>query len=167
MPLKPVCRSVCRKRSTPFGHLPPSSRMRSNVLSVYHKQSLLTGRSFWIWIPDYVAEAINAWKHERPSQQRELLDRKDREEVDFLFCYRERHTGVPFINNSVIPVLCKRAGVSIEDAKGKITGHRGRSTRLTLLQRNGVSLDDLAEYAGHANTKTIRRYISHNPPPAS
>ena len=141
--------------------------MRSNVLSVYHKQSLLTGRSFWIWIPDYVAEAINAWKHERPSQQRELLDRKDREEVDFLFCYRERHTGVPFINNSVIPVLCKRAGVSIEDAKGKITGHRGRSTRLTLLQRNGVSLDDLAEYAGHANTKTIRRYISHNPPPAS
>jgi hypothetical protein len=53
--------------------------------------------------------------------------------------------------------------VSIEDAKGKITGHRGRSTRLTLLQRNGVSLDDLAEYAGHANTRTIRRYVRHNP----
>jgi len=119
--------------------------------------------AFWIWIPDYVAEAINAWKQERPSQQRKLLDRKDREEVDFLFCYRERHTGVPFINNSVIPVLCKRAGVSIEDAKGKITGHRGRSTRLTLLQRNGVSLDDLAEYAGHADTRTIRRYVRHNP----
>jgi hypothetical protein len=119
--------------------------------------------SFWIWLPDYVAEAIKAWKRERPSQQRKLLDRKDREEVDFLFCYRERHTGVPFINNSVIPVLCKRAGVSIEDAKGKITGHRGRSTRLTLLQRNGVSLDDLAEYAGHADTRTIRRYVRHNP----
>jgi hypothetical protein len=110
-----------------------------------------------------VAEAINAWKQERPSQQRKLLDRKDREKVDFLFCYRERHTGVPFINNSVIPILCKRAGVSIEDAKGKITGHRGRSTRLTLLQRNGVSLDDLAEYAGHADTRTIRRYVRHHP----
>ena len=119
--------------------------------------------AFWIWIPDYVAEAINAWKRERPPQQRKFLDRKDREEVDFLFCYRERHSGVPFINNSVIPILCKRAGVSIEDAKGKITGHRGRSTRLTLLQRNGVSLNDLAEYAGHANTRTIRRYVRHNP----
>jgi integrase len=147
-------------------HPEPDQDVRENKLPKIYYLQIPAGKSrgsFWIWIPDYVAEAINAWKRERPSQQRKLLDRKDREEVDFLFCYRERHTGIPFINNSVIPVLCKRAGVSIEDAKGKITGHRGRSTRLTLLQRNGVSLDDLAEYAGHANTRTIRRYVRHNP----
>lgn len=51
----------------------------------------------------------------------------------------------------------------MEDAKGRITGHRGRSTRLTLLRSRGVSLDDLAEYAGHANTQTIRRYARQNP----
>src|SRR5947209_19234032 len=71
--------------------------------------------------------------------------------------------GWRFINSSLIPLLCAKAGVEIEDAKGRITGHRGRSTRLTLLRSRGVSLDDLAEYAGHANTKTIRRYARQNP----
>jgi len=118
---------------------------------------------FWIWLPDYTADAINAWKHERPPQQRKLLDRKDREEVDYLFCFQDLRVGASFINNSVIPVLCKRAGVNIEDAKGKITGHRGRSARLTLLRKNGVSLDDLAEYAGHGDTRTIRRYARQDP----
>ena len=118
---------------------------------------------FWIWLPDYTADAITAWKRERPPQQRKLLDRKDREEVDYLFCFQDLRVGASFINNSVIPVLCKRAGVSIEDAKGKITGHRGRSARLTLLRKNGVSLDDLAEYAGHGDTRTIRRYARQDP----
>lgn len=119
--------------------------------------------AFWIWLPDYVAEAINAWKRERPSHQRKLLDRKDREEVDFLFCYRDARVGSTFINYSLIPTLCAKAGVDIEDAKGRITGHRGRSSRLTLLRSRGVSLDDLAEYAGHADTKTIRRYARQDP----
>ncbi len=118
---------------------------------------------FWIWLPDYTADAITAWKRERPPQQRKLLDRKDREEVDYLFCFQDLRVGASFINESVIPVLCKRAGVSTEDAKGKITGHRGRSARLTLLRKNGVSLDDLAEYAGHVNTRTIRRYARQDP----
>lgn len=132
---------------------------------IYYLQ-IPTGKSrgsFWIWLPDYTAEAINAWKQERPRQQRKLLDRKDREEVDYLFCFQDLRVGGAFINESVIPVLCKRAGVSIEDAKGKITGHRGRSARSTLLRKNGVSLDDLAEYAGHVNTRTIRRYARQNP----
>lgn len=118
---------------------------------------------FWIWLPDYTADAINAWKRERPPQQRKLLDRKDREEVDYLFCFQDLRVGASFINGSIIPVLCKRAGVSIEDAKGKITGHRGHSARLTLLRKNGVSLDDLAEYAGHVDTRTIRRYARQDP----
>lgn len=46
---------------------------------------------------------------------------------------------------------------------GRITGHRGRSTRLTLLRRNGVGLDDLAEYAGHADGRTIRRFARQDP----
>jgi hypothetical protein len=34
---------------------------------------------------------------------------------------------------------------------------------LTLLRQNGVGLDDLAEYAGHKDSTTIRRYARHNP----
>ena len=125
-----------------------------------------TGKSrgaFWIWIPDYVVQAIQMWKNERPPHQRKILDQKDREYVDYLFCYRDAQVGDEFLNRTIIPTLCKKAGVDIQDAKGRISGHRGRSTRLTLLRRNGVSLDDLAEYAGHTNTKTIRRYARHHP----
>ncbi len=118
---------------------------------------------FWIWLPNYVAEAIRIWKQERPPAQGKLLDQKDREEVEYLFCCRDMRVGWRFINTSLIPPLCARAGVDVEDAKGRITGHRGRSTRLTLLRRNGVGLDDLAEYAGHANTRTIRRYANQDP----
>src|SRR5258708_4098699 len=118
---------------------------------------------FYIWIPDYVTDAIEAWKQERPQNQDKLLDKKDREYVDFLFCYRNIQLSQGFLNRSLIPALCMKAGVEIEDAKGRITGHRGRSTRLTLLRSRGVSLDDLAEYAGHANTQTIRRYARQNP----
>ncbi len=118
---------------------------------------------FWIWIPSYVADAIALWKMERPQHQEQLLDVKDRTYVRYLFCCRNKLISRNFINRALIPVLCERAGVSKEDARGRITGHRGRSTRLTLLRRNGVGLDDLAEYAGHADSRTIRRYARQNP----
>ncbi len=139
--------------------------VQENLLKL-HYLHIPSGKNrgpFWIWVPDYVAEAINAWKRERPHNQRKLLDRKDREEVDYLFCYRDARVGNTFINYSLIPSLCAKAGVDIEDAKGRITGHRGRSSRLTLLRSRGVSLDDLAEYAGHTDTKTIRRYARQDP----
>ena len=118
---------------------------------------------FWIWLPDYAAAAINDWKQERPKYQRKLFDAKEREEVDYLFCYQDLRVGSGFINEALIPALCARAGVDQQDATGKITGHRGRSTRLTLLRRRGVSLEDLAEYAGHTNTRTIRHYARQHP----
>ncbi len=34
---------------------------------------------------------------------------------------------------------------------------------MTLLRSRGVSLDDLAEYADHTNTKTIRHYARQHP----
>jgi integrase len=118
---------------------------------------------FWIWIPDYTANAIIIWKQERPLQQQKQRDWKTGEEVDLLFCYRDRKVAQDFLNESLIPTLCAKAGVDTEDARGRITGHRGRSTRLTLLRNNGVSLDDLAEYAGHADSRTIRAYARQNP----
>jgi len=136
---------------------------KAPLLHYLHIPSGKTRGPFYIWIPDYVVQAIEAWKQERPQNQDKLLDSKDREYVDFLFCYRNRQLSQGFLNRSLIPALCAKAGVEIEDAKGRITGHRGRSTRLTLLRSRGVSLDDLAEYAGHANTRTMRRYARQNP----
>src|SRR5262245_60776134 len=100
---------------------------------VYHKQSLLTRGAFWIWLPDYAAEAIKTWKAERPEGQKQLFDWKDHEYIDYLFCCRDKRIGPKFLNRSLIPALCAKAAVDQADAKGRITGHRGRSTRLTLL----------------------------------
>jgi hypothetical protein len=120
-------------------------------------------RSGWIWIPAYTAEAIITWKRERAPEQRHMLDWKTDEYADYLFCHRDHRVGSTFLNVCLIPLLCAKAGVDIQDARGKITGHRGRSTRLTLLRSNGMSLEDLALYAGHSDTKTIRRYVRDNP----
>lgn len=144
----------------------PANREETGKAPLLYYLQVPAGKTrgpFYIWIPDYVVQAIETWKQERPQNQDKRLDHKDREEVDFLFCYRNLPLAKGFINRSVIPTLCAKAGVPIEDAKGRITGHRGRSTRLTLLRSRGVSLDDLAEYAGHANTQTIRRYARQNP----
>ena len=144
-------------------HTTDGPRKNSPKIFYLHIPSGKNRGPFWIWIPGYVAEAITAWKWERPPHQQEILDRKDREEVDYLFCYKDSRVGSTFLNASLIPVLCAKAGVDMQDAKGRITGHRGRSTRLTLLRRNGVGLDDLAEYAGHADGRTIRRYARQDP----
>jgi len=138
-------------------------RNKPSKISYLHIPPGKNFRSFWIWIPEYSAEAIKVWKRERAPEQRPILDWKTGEDVEYLFCHRDRPVGSTFLNACVIPILCTKAGVNIQDAKGKITGHRGRSTRLTLLRGNGISLEDLADYAGHSDTKTIRRYVRENP----
>lgn len=153
---------IPRTTNTPVQQSPEIPK--KNVPKIYylHIPSGKRNGPFWVWIPDYVADAIDAWKRERPKNLRKLYDRKDRENVDYLFCYKDSRIGAKYINNSLIPVLCKKAGVDIEDTIGRITGHRARSTRLTLLRIKGVSLEDLAEYAGHSNTRTLRKhYVRH------
>lgn len=122
------------------------------------------GGEFWIWIPQYTADAIDAWKKDRGMANEALYDAKDRAFADLLFCHRGKPLGDQFLNEHLIPLLCKAAGnIPYTDAKGRFTGHRGRSTRITLLRRCGMDLDDLAEYAGHKNTATIRHYARTDP----
>ncbi len=93
-----------------------------------------------------------------------LYDAKDRTFAEMLFCHRGKPLGEQFLNEHLIPLLCRAAGnIPPADAKGRFTGHRGRSTRITLLRRCGMDLDDLAEYAGHKNTATIRHYARTDP----
>jgi integrase len=122
------------------------------------------GGEFWIWIPQYTADALDAWKQDRGMANEALYDAKDRAFADLLFCHRGKPLGDQFLNEHLIPLLCKAAGnIPSTDAKGRFTGHRGRSTRITLLRRCGMDLDDLAEYAGHKNTATIRHYARTDP----
>lgn len=118
---------------------------------------------FWIWLPDYAADAVDAWLAERPPAQPPLWDVKDREPADYLFCLRGVRMDKDFINRALIPALCRRAGVPLQDARGQITSHRARSTRATILRMLGVPLDDIAEYLGHTDRKTVMHYARTNP----
>ncbi len=122
-----------------------------------------TKGAYWVPIPQYVADAIEVWERERPLKQRKLIDSKDNSLVDFLFCFRGSKMGRQFLNDSLIPALCKRAGVPESDARGTITSHRARSTIATMLRRNGLSLEDISEFLGHAKPEMVRAYARTDP----
>lgn len=120
---------------------------------------------FWVPIPSYTADAIEAWERLRPRLQQPQIDRKEHKPTDYLFMTRNRLMGQTFLNEAVIPLLCQVAGlvdengVPLRDAVGKITSHRARSTLATWLRSNGLSLTYIAKLLGHTDLKTLPWYL--------
>ncbi len=127
-------------------------------LCYVHIPSNKTKGPYWVPIPRYAADAVEMWERERPVKQPKRIDSKDNSLVDFLFSLKNKKMGASFLNETLIPALCRRAGVPEEDARGSITGHRARSTIATMLRRNGLSLDDISEFLGHAKPDMVRAY---------
>ncbi|EFE98336.1 hypothetical protein [Serratia odorifera] len=69
------------------------------------------------------------------------------------------------LNNTVIPVLCARAGVSVKDSRGRITSHRGRASAVTALASvpQGMTLHELMEWSGHSCPRSTLYYIRIRP----
>jgi hypothetical protein len=86
-----------------------------------------TGTAFVKPVDHVVGEAIVLWERIRPIQPA-MVDHKTEEVVHYLFCYRARRMGQDYVNDTVIPMLCRKAGVPEQDARGNITSHRARST---------------------------------------
>jgi len=75
-------------------------------------------------------------------------------------------TGGPnYINAVLIPLLCRKAGVSAEDARGRITSHRARATIATQLHnaKEPMSLFELQEWLGHRSPDSTRHYTRISP----
>ena len=132
-------------------------------VSYLHIPSSKYGGPGWIWIPRYTADAIARWQAERGQTRSALFDQKDREFAQLLFVHRGKGMGLPFLNRRLIPLLCDKAGVAPRDAEGAYTAHRGRSARISMLHACGLELEDLAAYAIHKNTETIKKYARRNP----
>src|SRR5207244_11103949 len=132
-------------------------------VSYLHIPSSKYGGPGWIWIPKYTADAIARWQAERGQTRSALFDQKDREFAQLLFVHRGKGMGLPFLNRRLIPLLCDTAGVAPRDAEGAYTAHRGRSARISMLHACGLELEDLAAYAIHKNTETIKKYARRNP----
>jgi integrase len=123
-----------------------------------------TGPAFTKPVDRVVGEAIGVWERERPEQP-PLLDPKTGERVHVLFACRGRRIGESFLNTTLIPALCRKAGVPERDARGAITSHRARSTIATQLfnAKEPLSLFELQAWLGHSSPQSTQHYARITP----
>ena len=111
-----------------------------------------------------VGEAVRLWEAERPAQP-PALDAKTGELVDFLFAFRGMRIAATYVNHSLVPMLCQKAGVPLADARGKITSHRARSTIASQLfnAKEPMSLFELQQWLGHRWAASTQYYLAISP----
>ena len=75
--------------------------------------------------------------------------------------YRCPRIGKDYLNNSLIPALCREAGIPERDARGDLTSHRARSTIASQLAnaRDPMSLFELMEWLGHKSPQSTVHYV--------
>jgi integrase len=123
-----------------------------------------TGAAFTKPVDPLLGKVMAAWEAVRPAQPH-LLDRRTGELVNFLFCYRAKRVGLQYINDTLIPALCRKAGIPRSDARGPITSHRARSTIATHLYnaKDPMSLFELQAWLGHRSPATTQSYAAITP----
>lgn len=123
-----------------------------------------TGRAFTKPVDRLVGEAISAWEKVRPVQSK-LPDPKTGELVDFLFLDGMRRINLNYVNHSVIPMLCRKAGIPNSDVRGNISSHRARSTIASQLfnGKDPMTLFELQEWLGHSSPDSTQHYAKTTP----
>ena len=123
-----------------------------------------TGTAFTKPVDPVLGQALDAWQAVRPAQPK-FTDRRTGELVDLLFAFRARKISTSYINNTVIPVLCRKAGVPAADVRGNITSHRARSTIATQLYnaKEPMTLFELQAWLGHRSPQSTQFYAKISP----
>lgn len=133
-----------------------------NVCTIITIPTNKTSQSFNKSVDAIVGAVIQNWENVRPKQAK-IVDRKTGELFDALFSYRGRVVGKRYINDALIPMLCRKAGVPTKDKNGPITSHRARTTIITELGKHGMNAFELAQFAGHKGLDQIRHYLAVTP----
>ena len=141
------------------GHILPADRVC--LLDVPVNK---TATAFTKPVDHIVGEAIAAWEKVRP-QSAKRADWKTGEFVDFLFMVRLSGVGKSYLNNTLIPALCAKAGVPLADVRGNITTHRARSTIALQLfnAKEPMTLFELQQWLGHASPSATQHYAKITP----
>jgi integrase len=123
-----------------------------------------TGTAFTKPVDPAVGKAVEAWEGIRPSQPR-LLDAKTGESVDLLFARKGQRMSTNYVNDAVIPMLCRKAQVPAQDARGALTSHRARATIATQLYnaKEPMTLFELQEWLGHKSPASTQHYARITP----
>ena len=123
-----------------------------------------TGTAFTKPVDSVVGRAIEAWQAIRPPSP-PVLDKKTNEYVHYLFTIRSVSLGRSYINSTLIPILCHKAGVPEEDGRGRLTSHRARATMASQLYNapEGMSLAELQMWLGHRTPESTQHYVKVTP----
>ena len=123
-----------------------------------------TGTAFTKPVDPLMGEAIEAWQAVRPVQP-QMVDCRTGENADFLFAFRARRVPSTYINGTVIPLLCRKAGVPAADVRGNITSHRARSTIASRLYnaKEPMTLFELQAWLGHRSPQSTTFYAKITP----
>jgi integrase len=123
-----------------------------------------TGAPFTKPVDPLVGRAIETWEAVRPVQPLRL-DPRTGELVPLLFCLRARRVAREYLNHALIPTLCRKAGVPREDARGRITSHRARSTIASQLYnaKEPMTLFELQAWLGHRSPQSTQHYTQITP----
>ena len=123
-----------------------------------------TATAFTKPVDPAVGRAIEAWQTVRPTQP-PFPDRKTGQLVDMLLAYRGAQLGEKYVNRTLIPLLCAKAGVPREDVRGQITGHRARATIASQLYnaKQPMSLFELQAWLGHSSPSSTQHYARITP----
>jgi integrase len=123
-----------------------------------------TNTAFTKPVDPLLGQAIETWQTLRPPQPKSI-DRKTSEHVDMLFAVRAHPVARFYINRTIIPALCRKAGVPDTDVRGKITSHRARSTIATQLYnaKEPMTLFELQAWLGHRTPATTQHYAKITP----
>lgn len=98
-----------------------------------------------------------------PNPSRKILKRV--KVCIFCSCTGGKRVHSRYINNSLIPLLCRKAGIPEQDARGKITSHRARATIASQLYNAREPLDifELQKWLGHSSPESTRHYVEITP----
>jgi len=112
-----------------------------------------------------VGKRINEWERLRPREQPQHVDGKTGEAVQFLFSYRGTRISKGYLNRCLIPHLCRKANIPLEDSRGAITSHRARATIASMLYNAKEPLDilQLRDYLGHKHLASTQSYLKVDP----
>jgi integrase-like protein len=112
-----------------------------------------------------VGKRIAEWEQVRAASQPPQRDPKSGGSVAYLFAHRGQRLGLRYLNASVIPTLCRKAGIPQADERGAITSHRARATIATLLYNapEGLTIWELMEWLGHKDPKSTQHYARVKP----
>lgn len=118
-----------------------------------------TGTVFSKPVDPLLGHAIDAWQAIRPEQPKST-DRRTGETATLLFSFRARAVSSVYINHTIIPMLCRKAGVPAADVRGKITSHRARSTIASQLYnaKEPMTLFELQAWLGHRSPSSTQHY---------